>query len=192
MIKHMANKKTPQKIDITLTLTRVTRTLFFFAGFYALSIVIFDSGNLITREAVIDRWTILSGLLVVNSLCWLISAQITHRLSSQIILRSVLAVSLLAFAGFTTYWERGMASTSTLFYLLPLLIIATLKNRHALLTTTILAVTTYAFATVKYFNDFFNEGFRIQLWGNIVLYGGTIFVCAWLIMVITDLRHDSR
>lgn len=185
-------KKKLASENIALTLTRVSRTLFFFAAFYALSIVIFDSGNLITREAVIDRWTLLSGFLVINALCWLISSQSSRSLSSQIVLRSVLAVSLLVFAGFTTYWERGMASTSTLFYVLPILVIATLKNRHALLTTATLAATTYAFAAVKYFNDFFNEGFRIQLWGNIVLYGGTIFVCAWLIMVITDLRHDSK
>jgi hypothetical protein len=184
--------KKSSKKTTSLTLARISRTLFFFAGFYALSIVIFDSGNLITREAVIDRWTLLSGLLVVNTLCWLISAQMSHLFSSRVILRSILAVSMLVVAGLTTYWERGMASTSTLFYVLPLLIIVTLKNRRMLLATATLAATTYAFATVKYFNDFFNEGYRIQLWGHIVLYGGTIFVCAWLLMVVTNLRHDSR
>ena len=186
----MAQKQS--KNDLSLTLTRVTRTIFFFASFYALSIIIFDSGNLITREAVIDRWTLLTGLLAINSLVWLVSAQTVHKPSLQVILRLILAVTLLFVAGFTTYWERGMASSSTIFYILPLLVIATLRSRHALLATTLLAASTYAFAAVKYFNDFFNEGYRVQLWGNILLYGGTIFACAWLIMVITDLRHDSK
>jgi hypothetical protein len=174
-----------------LSLTRTARTVFFFAGFYALSIIIFDSGNLITRESVIQRWTLLSVLIAVTSVTWLIVATMSQ-LRLKVLLTIALTITLLGFAGFTSYWERGMASTSTLFYVLPLLVIATLKNRHALLATATLAATTYAFAAVKYFNDFFNEGFRIQLWGNIVLYGGTIFVCAWLIMILTDLRHDSK
>jgi len=51
---------------------------------------------------------------------------------------------------------------------------------------------TYAFSAVKYFNDYFNEGYRVQLWGNIVLYTGTILICAWLIMIVANLRQDSK
>ncbi len=185
----MANKI--KKSNISLLITRATRTVYFFVFFFGLSIIIFDSGNLITREAVIQRWTLLTALLVINTITWIIAATASQKSlkTAGIVL---LSLSLLAFAGYTAYWERGMASTSTIFFVLPLLVVAILKNRHALLATAALSATTYAFAAVKYFNDFFNEGFRIQLWGNIVLYGGTIFVCAWLIMVITDLRHDSK
>lgn len=186
----MAKKQLTQLTLIPLA--RITRTVYFFAFFYGLSIIIFDSGNLITREAVTDRWTLLSVLLVVNSLVWLFAAVLPKQGLTKSALTSALAVSLLLFAGFITYWERGMASTSTLFYVLPLLVIASLKNRHALLAVTALSATTYGFAAVKYFNDFFNEGFRIQLWGSILLYGGTLFICAWLIMVLTELRHDSK
>lgn len=190
MLKVMNRKLSNQPTLISLT--RVTRTIYFFAFFYGLSIVIFDSWNLITRDAVVDRWTLLSALLVVNSLVWLFAAVLPKQDLTKVALTSALAVSLLLFAGFITYWERGMASTSTLFYVLPLLVIASLKNRHALLAVTALSATTYGFAAVRYFNDFFNEGFRIQLWGSILLYGGTMFVCAWLIMALTDLRHDSK
>jgi len=186
----MAKKRTAS--NGLLSLTRLTRSVYFFAFFYGLSIVIFDSGNLITREAVIQRWTLLTALLVCNSLLWLLSSQLPKKITNKALLTTAITIGLLLFAGFTTYWERGMASTSTLFYVLPLLVTTTLKNRHALIATATLAASTYAFAAVKYFNDFFNEGFRIQLWGNIVLYGGTIFVCAWLIMILTDLRHDSK
>jgi hypothetical protein len=66
------------------------------------------------------------------------------------------------------------------------------KNRHALQAVTILAAGTYAFAAVKYFNDFFNEGFRIQLWGTILIVTVSIFTCSWLIMNIAGLRRDSK
>lgn len=184
----MAKKKksTAEGLD----LTRVSRSLFFFIGVFALTIVIFDSGNLLTRSDVINRWSLISGLFAVNTVAWFAAA--TSNKSYKILLTYALAVGTLAVAGFMTYWERGMASTSTLFYVLPLLIVATLRNRHALLATAALSAATYAFAAVTYFNDFFNEGYRIQLWGSIALYSGTILAVAWLIMIIAGLREDSK
>lgn len=173
-----------------IELTRVTRTLYFFIGVFALSIIIFDAGNLLTKDAVIDRWMLVTALFVLNTAAWFIGAQSNTKAKTLLI--CLLAGATLIFAGFMTYWERGMASSSTLLYVLPLLIIATLKNRHALLATAALAAATYAFATVKYFNDYFNEGYRIQLWGNIVLYGGAIFAIAWLILILDGLRQDSK
>jgi hypothetical protein len=171
-------------------LTQATRTLFYFLGIFALTLVIFDSGNLLPKDAVVDRWTALFIVFIVNTIAWFIGSQGT--LYSKKILTFLLGLVLLGFAGATTYWERGMASTSTILYVLPLLVVATLKNRHALLAATLLAIGTYALATVTYFNNYFNEGYRIQLWGSIVLYSGSMLVVAWLIMVLTGLRKDSR
>lgn len=171
-------------------LTQLTRTLFYFLGIFALTLVIFDSGNLLTKDAVVDRWTALFVVFIINVIAWFIGSQGTWY--SKKILTLLLGLSLLAFSGATTYWERGMASTSTILYALPLLVVATLKNRHALLATTLLSIGTYALATVTYFNNFFNEGYRIQLWGSIFLYSGCVLVITWLIMVLTGLRRDSN
>jgi len=186
MILLMALKQKSENIS----LTRTTRTLYFFIGFFALSIVIFDSGNLITKEAVVDRWSLLSMLFVANTVAWFIGSEPSK--NNRALLTYMLSLSLIAFAGFMTYWERGMASSSTIFYILPILVIANLKNRHAVMTVASLCVGTYAFSAVKYFNDYFNEGYRVQLWGNIVLYSGSILVCAWLVLVVSGLRKDSK
>ena len=183
----MAKKQPPQtKLD----LSRITRTLYFFIGFFGLSIILFDAGNLLTKEAVVDRWSLLTVLFVINTVAWFFSTQ--SKSTPRSISIYVVTFSLLLFAAFMTYWERGMASSSTIFYSLPLLTIATLKSRHALIATAALSASAYSFSAVKYFNDFFNEGYRVQLWGNIVLYSGTIFVCAWLLMVLVGLRRDSK
>jgi hypothetical protein len=173
-----------------VSLTRVSRTLYFFIGFFALSVIIFDSGNLITKSAVVDRWLLLTMLFIANTIAWFIGSRPDRK--SKSLLTYMLSTSLLLFAGFMTYWERGMASSSTIFYTLPILVIATLKNRHALMAAAALSAATYSLAAVKYFNDFFNEGYRIQLWGNIVLYSGTILISAWLIMIVSGLRRDSK
>jgi len=183
-------KKSTKIAYTQVDVTRITRTLYFFIGFFALSIVIFDSGNLINREAVIDRWTIATLLLIINTTVWFVASKSIRSLQGLLV--SLLSATLLAFAGFLTYWENGMDSSSTILFVLPLLVIATLKNRHALLATATLSAGTYAFATVKHFNDFFNEGYRVELWGKMLLYSAVIFTSAWLIMILTGLRHDSK
>ncbi len=179
-----------EKAKQNIELTRVTRTMFFFLAIWVGVLALFDAGNLLTPEAMIDRITALFVIAVINTLAWYIAAE--KVIIAKNIFTYLLTFMLIGFAGFTTYWERGMASTSTILYAIPLLTIATLKNRHSLLATTGLSVATYTFAAVKYFNDFFNEGYSIQLWASIVLYSGIMFSVAWLIMVITDLRHDSK
>lgn len=158
-----------------------------------LSLVIFDAGNLITRPVVVQRWALITFVLIVNTLCWVVSSQ-SHRTkqSRHVLPVIMLSLSLFLLAGMSTYWERGMASTSTIFYIVPLIVIATLRNRHALIFTSVLGAATYALAAVTYFNTHFNEGYRIQLWGHVVLYCGVIVTCSWLIMTLTGLRHDSK
>lgn len=176
------------KEAVDLDVTRLSRTLYFLIAVIAISMIIFDSGNLITREAINQRWLLLTVLLGANTSAWFLGGVKEFKKPATYVLSLVLVV----FAGFITYWERGMASTSTILYVLPLLVVATLRNRHALLGMAALAAGTYAFAAVRYFNDFFNEGYRIQLWGNLAQYIGLIFVVTWLIMVIAGLRHDSK
>jgi hypothetical protein len=185
-------KKTKNSKDITqLYLTRATRTIYFFIVVFMLSIVLFDSGNLITPESIIDRWTLVTVLLVVNTFVWFGASQ-KWPLATRKLPIVLLAIVLLLFAGFITYWERGMASTSTILYALPILVITITKNRHAVQAVAIIAAGTYALAAVKYFNDYFNEGYRIQLWGTIVLVGGSILTASWLVMIIAGLRKDSN
>ncbi len=185
------NKKSISKNgQNNLSLTRTARTLFFFVSIFASSIVTFTSSNLIFGEAITNRWILFSALLLATIIAWVIGYK--SKTSFKRIATLILSAVLIIFAGFMTYYERGMASNSTLFYALPLLVVATLKNRHLLLATAGLSAGTYALASVKYFNDFFNEGYKVQLWGNIVLYAGTIFTVAWLIMILTNLRKDSE
>lgn len=173
-----------------LTLTRLTRTIYFVLVLYVIVMVLFDSGNLIQREAIIDRITLVFIVMVINTIAWYAASERALPLKNASVY--ILTILLIAFAGFNTYWERGMASTSTILYALPLLTAALVKNRHALIATAALCASTYSFASIKYFNDFFNEGYRIQLWGTLLLQCGIFFGVTWLIMIIAGLRHDSK
>jgi hypothetical protein len=185
-LNSMKKKQTKKSMDTSLI--RVTRTLYFFIGIFALSIVIFDAGNLITREAVSQRWLLMVFLLGSTTAAWLLGS--VDNLKTPVTYG--LVVAYIAAAGLITYWERGMASASSIMYALPLLICATLKNRHILIATAVASTGTYSLAAVKYFNDYFNEGYRVQLWGTLLFIGGTIFVLTWLILIVVGLRHDSK
>lgn len=178
--------------SLSLTLTRLGKILFLLSAVLAISVVIFDSGNLITREAVIDRWVLTSVVFVAAAITWFMaSLGGSEKRALHVSVIYVVALILLVAAGFMTYWERGMASSSTILYVLPLLTIAILRNRHALLAMTALSSGTYALAAVLYFNTYFNEGFRVQLWGNIVLYAGIILVCGWLLLLLLRISKND-
>lgn len=185
----LKKSKKLQRMQKPTRLTQVTRTLYFFIGIFALSIILFDAGNLLTKESVVDRWMIATILFVANTIAWFLASQVPR---FETLTTYSISVILLIFAGYMTYWERGMASSSTLLYVLPMLVVATLKNRHAIIATAALSGATYSLAAVKYFNDFFNEGYRVQLWGNIVLYAGSLLAFSWLLLILADLRRDSK
>ncbi len=182
------NSKLSKKLR--LDSTRAARTNFFIVVLVMIVTVIYDSGNLITKQSVSERWIAATLLLIVNLIIWYYVkyADKNYKIMYAI---SALVVAQIIFAGFIIYWERGMAATSTLLLALPIITIGVLRRRTLLLGTAALTAATYALVSVKYFNDFFNEGYRIQLWGNIVFYCSLCFIFAWMIMVLDGLRHDS-
>jgi hypothetical protein len=81
---------------------------------------------------------------------------------------------------------------STFLFAVPIASVSILKSRIALLTTAAFCTAGYSFAVVKYFNDFFNEGFRVQMWGQVVFFSGLFFVLAWTIMISNGIRNDQQ
>jgi hypothetical protein len=55
------------------------------------------------------------------------------------------------------------------------------RSRSFTLGTALLCAATYLFATTKYFYDFFNEGYRVQLYGEIFFFSSIFIVAAGLL-----------
>jgi len=159
-------------------LVKFAHTSYFFCAIYVAYIVTADSGNLIPRDIIIQRWSGLTALILVTTIVWYVLHE-TKSKKKHVYAIIALALMQLILAGLTTYWERGMASTSTLMYALPLITIASLNAPRLLTASAIAASATYALAIVVYFNAFFNEGFRIQLWSQMLLTIGLIFVARY-------------
>jgi hypothetical protein len=184
----------PQKKSVEslrLAILRLTRTTYLFIALSALAVVLFDAGNVYERTVVSGRFAFLAALLVINTLVWHLAKRLTSELQLQALVWPLIIAELITIS-FIVYWERGMASQSTLLYAIPIASSAVLKSRVALLTTASFSVASYTFSAVKYFNDYFNEGYRIQLWAQVVLYSGLFFILVWLIMIATGIRKDQQ
>lgn len=172
--------------------TRITRTLFFVSLTLIAFIIISDTWNLILREKIV--WLVggVAVLFIVTTVVWMLAGTADASRSSNLFYRMALLLALVIVAGFFTYHERGMASTSTPLYVLPLLIAATLRNRHILIGTALLCIATYFYTTVAYFNLNFNEGYRVELYSKLVLFVGLFLCITWLVMILVGLRKDSK
>jgi hypothetical protein len=186
----MAKKKT-KKAGLQLNTLRVARTGFAYVGVFLLATIIFDSWNLLPKELVGKRWIAASLLLVVTAAVWYFARR---KSSAQFytFLVFTLAIAQIAFASFNVYWERGMASTLPILFVIPILTAAALKKRVALLTVTTLSAAAYSASAVLYFFENYGEGYRVQLWGQVFFVSGILFVISWLLMVAIGLRHDSE
>jgi hypothetical protein len=162
----------------------VARAHFWYVGFIAIAIVAFDSTRVITRESVEKRWTSTVALLVVSSLIWYFVRRKTEAESYYRTLTYCLIAADILFAAYVIYLDRGMASRNVMLFGVPLAVAALLNSRAALFATAALCTAAYVFATTKYFYDYFNEGYKAELYGVLFLYSACFFVIAAVLWAI--------
>lgn len=169
-------------------LPKLARYNFYFLAALSLFTIIFDGGNVLARQAIYYRWMITAALFVVFVLFWI---TVKKSPSKNVIFGSLVLCVLaeLALAGFMTYWERGMASTSTILYMMPIASIAYAKSRTYTVGVSLMASATYIGASTKYFYDFFNEGYRVQLYGEIFFYSAVFLIGGW---IVANLAHAAK
>ena len=170
---------------LRLETLRVSRLHFYLVGIYLITTVAFDSWNLITHDAVIQRWGLGVALLVATTLLWFV-CRLRFKETSvpyQTIMFLFIVVDL-AFASFNVYDERGMASKSVALFFIPLLVAAFYRSRTALLTAATLCSAAYALTTVSYFYKNYGEGFKVELYGGIFFFSAMFFIAAWLLNIL--------
>jgi len=180
-----------KKYDLQIATIRVARTGFAFIGVFLLATIIFDSWNLLTKDAVGWRWTSAIAVVIVTAIVWYMARRKGSDNYYNTLIMS-LVIAQIIFAGFNVYWERGVASTLPILFVIPILTAGAMKKRTSLLFAALLSAAAYSTAAVVYFNENYGEGYRVQLWGQIFFFGSLFFVVAWLAMILAGLRHDSK
>lgn len=164
-------------------LLRITRIHFLYILAYMLSLVIFDSWNLITHQGMLERWTVVGALLVVNTIIWYLCRAKLKNDNIYLALLIVLIICDILFAAINVYWQRGMASKAVFLFTIPIISAGLMKSRSLVLATASVSAAAYSIASVRYFYENYGQGYRVELYGETVLYSALFFVIAVLMMV---------
>ena len=159
-------------------LVSVCRIHFGLIAVYAGYTIASDATHLISPVLVFRRWTAVGILLLVSGLVWYLARNKTKNLTYFHSLVYSLVVADILFAAFNIYTERGMASRAVMLFSLPILVSGLLLSRLAAYLTAILCSVAYVLAAVKYFVDFFNEGYKAELYIEVGFYCAVFFMLA--------------
>lgn len=171
---------------------RLSRAHFAYVLILAGQIILYDAAKLISPEFVLKRWLATAGLLVVTTLVWAQAHQQSARRESyyaRLVYALILADILLA--SFSVYTQRGMASRAVLLYVIPIIVSAALARRVALFGTALLAIAAYTTTAVMYFVLNFNEGYKVELYGEIGFYSAVFLLIASLHWSVVRKQRDE-
>ena len=174
----------PHIIGLQSAVHKITRIHFAFIFLYMVTLVAFDSWNLIAHEAVVWRWQAASSLLIVNAICWYVARTTFQGKTPYKLAVMLIVVADILFISLNVYWQRGMAGKAVALFAVPILISAILHSRRAILATATLASAAYSYAAVRYFHLNYGEGYKVELYGEIALYCGMFYIFALLLMEI--------
>ena len=180
----MAKKSTFVTSWLQTTAVRITRIHFVYVAFYLLSIIIFDTWNLYTHEAVSQLWTAGGVLLAINVILWFVSRFKFSNYRFYVAVILALIAADIVFASYIVYWQRGLYSKAVMLYTVPIIASAAIRSRSILLTTTTLSAAAYSAISVRYFFKNYGMGYRVELWGTIGFFSALFFVLALLLLVI--------
>lgn len=177
-------KLTKQMTWLQTNTVRAARLHFALVLLFAASIIAYDAWKLITSQSLIERWTVAVIMLSVTTVVWFIARHTTYSASVYRTLLYVLILMDIAFASYSVYAGRGMASRGVALFALPIAVSAISLSRSTIFATASLSVGAYTYAAIKYFTDHPSEGYKVELYGDLLFYSASFFVLAALLWVI--------
>ena len=157
---------------------------FALAGLFIAQIIVYDASKLIEPEAVLDRWFVVSVLLLINGFIWYFVKSKSGNIIPYKALLFAMMLADWALASFIVYSTRGMASRAVLLFIVPIIISGLLKSKSALYASAIASIAIYSLTCMAYFTWNFNEGYKVELYGEVGFYSAMFLVVAALLSTI--------
>lgn len=157
---------------------------FALAGLFIAQIIVYDASKLIEPEAVLDRWFVVSMLLLVNGFIWyFVKSKSGNIIPYRALLLSMMMTDL-ALASFSVYSTRGMASRAVFLFIIPIIIAGLVRSKSALYAAAIASIAIYSLTCMAYFTWNFNEGYKVELYGEVGFYSAIFLVAAALLSTV--------
>ncbi len=147
-------------------------------------VIAFDAAKLITPEAVMKRWLVFGGFMIVSAIVWYVSRLNNHNYYQHKIVWLLMFADLFL-ASYMVYATRGMASKAVMLFCLPILVAACTAKKGVILLSGIISAIVYTSVAVAYFIINFNEGYKIELYGEIGFYAALLLIFASMLSKLT-------
>ncbi len=168
---------------------RLAQAHFVYVSLLALQIIMYDAWKLINPDFVLRRWGITALLLVVTTGVWLITRLKPRAAHTYTLLIYSLILADIAVASLTVYTQRGMASRAVALYAVPIIVSAVFLRRAALFATALVSIAAYTTTAMMYFVWNFNEGYKVELYGEIGFYSASFLLLASLLWIVVRARQ---
>jgi hypothetical protein len=173
---------TQKQTDVRPNILRICKLHFLFAALLSLQVIIYDAWKLITPKAILSRWVVIASYIAILSMVWYLLKR-SRRVSPRFLTLVIVAAGI-ALASFFVYTQRGMASRAVALYALPLATSAILASRRVLALTAVISVAAYTTSAISYFILHFNEGYKIELYGEIGFYSISLFILSLILALV--------
>lgn len=191
MRQYNAYKLMPKNVKLHAPLIKTARIHYLFAGLFSLQLILFDSSMLITPDVVMKRWLAIGALLAVVIVVNYQAHAKNPTDSTMCNLFWGLIISDIAFASFMVYLGRGMASRAVALYFIPIAVSAILLSHRALVATALISAVCYVLTALLYFTLNFNEGYKVELYGETLFYGGVMLAVSSLSWIAIKTKKKS-
>ena len=168
-----------------LRLTRIHLLVFLV---YAIMVGVFDSSHLMTPDIITQRAILVAIAGVITCGIWYAAHK--EQTEPAYYKRLIYGMVLLdvAFAAFSLYTDRGVASRDVALFALPVLSAATLVNRSAIYGAAALSTVGYFIASMRYYYMHPNEMLHVELYGMLAFHSIVFFVAAAMVWVVARAR----
>lgn len=170
-------------------LIRTSKIHFVFVTALIAQIIIYDASKLIPPETVLKRWIGAATLLGITAIIWYFAKNKSTSVAYDKILLSLLVIADIVAISFFVYGSRGMASRAVALYAIPIIISAIVLKRTAVYVAAILCIAAYTTTAISYFVLNFNEGYKIELYGEIGFYSVSMLIVAALINTLLPIKN---
>lgn len=169
-------------------LVRLSRIHFILLVAYAITVAVYDSAHLMTPDIIMRRAILVSVILAGTCVIWYASHK--EQADSKYYKRLLYALIALdlVLAGFSVYFDRGVASRDVVLFMLPIISSAALINRSAIYGTAIASAAVYFLSAMRYYYIRPNEMLHVELYGMLSFHMLLFFIASALLWVIVRAR----
>jgi hypothetical protein len=186
----MAKKQITLIAWLRVSALRLSRIHFIYALAIAIQIIVFDAGKLITPNIVLLRWLAVALLVVAATGVWVLAHNKNNDANFYKLLIVILISADILFAAYSVYLQRGMAARAVFLFVIPVITSTVLLNRAAIYATAIVSAAAYFVAAISYFVLNFNEGYKLELYGEVGLYATLLLVLAGLLSAFVKFKEE--